>query len=387
MLGVIIGIASVITIVSLGSGAQSLITNSITNFGTNIIAVIPGNSDGDGAPPAIARGIIITSLKRKDAEDINKIPEVEYILPIVIANAITTYKNFSENISMYGVGEKYPLVHEFEVEQGRFFTQHEIDNFTKVVVLGVDVAKKIFGVENPIGKNIKIDQKNFKIIGVLEEIGTVFFINQDNQIYIPYTTAQKQILGIDYLHVLRLKARSAIAIPLIKTEIKKIIRRNHSITNPKNDDFEIRTQEQALNVLSSITQALKLFLATIAGISLLVGGVGIMNMMLVVVTSRTKEIGLRKALGAKKRDIIFQFLMESTTITLIGGFIGIFIGISLSWGVFIIMQKLEYDWNFIISIPTIILACSLSIAIGITFGLYPSIKAAKLNPIDALRYE
>ncbi len=387
MLGIIIGIASVITIISLGKGAESLITNQIKQIGTNLMAVIPGKSEDGGGPPPIARGIIITTLKEHDANLISQVHDVEGVVPIVLGNAVLSSDIENEAISYWGVGYLYPFIQEVELKEGRFFSEREQQNNAKVVVLGSEIRDKFFGDKSAIGKNIKIDKQNFKVVGVFDKQGNSFIFNQDNQVYIPYVTAQKILQGIDYLHVLRLKASNRDSIPFIQTQIEHILRKSHNIDDPKNDDFSIRTQEQSLNTLNTVTQGLTIFLAAIAGISLIVGGVGIMNMMLVLVTRRTREIGLRKAIGAKKSNIIIQFLIETVLITVFGGIIGILLGVLISFIISFIIQYLGYNWDFLISFISVVLAFSISIIVGIIFGLYPSIKAANLNPIEALRYE
>lgn len=387
ILGVIIGIASVITVFSVGAGAESLITNQIKNIGTNLLAVIPGKSEEGGGPPAIARGIIITTLTTDDAKKIEAIPEVEGIVPINIGNSVVTYQNNSEPLPWWGTGYRFAEISEVGLEEGRFFTEKEEQSFARVAVLGHNLKEKLFGNKNPIGEDIKVEQKNFKVIGVLETQGTQFFFNQDDYFFIPYTVAQKQILGIDYLHVLRFKAKQAEYVDYLKEQATRILRRSHKIQDPANDDFSVNTQAAALDTLSSVTSALTYFLSAIAGISLLVGGIGIMNMMLVSVTRRTKEIGLRIAIGAKKHHIVLQFLIEASLLTLIGGIVGITIGTIFGWSIALIMQYLQYEWNFVISLFSIVLATGISVLIGIIFGLYPAIKASRLNPIEALRYE
>lgn len=387
MLGVVIGISSVITVFSVGSGAQSLITGEIQKAGTNLIGVLPGKSEEGGGPPALARGIIVTTLKERDVKKIESLPEVDAVLPLVIGNAVVSYENKSEAIAMMGTGYQLPKIHNISAELGRYFNQREEQGFARVVVLGKEIREKFFGDEDPVGEMIKIDQQRFRVIGVLESYGTSLILNVDDYMYVPYTTAQTQLLGIDYLNVIRFTAKKEEFVPYLVEKVTELIRRSHGITDPDRDDFDIRTQASAMDTLGEVTGALRMFLTTIAAISLVVGGVGIMNMMLVVVTQRTREIGLRKAVGAKRKNIIAQFLMEAATLTSIGGVIGILFGIAFSWLISYAIISMEYDWIFHVSTESIIIATGISVVIGIVFGMYPAIKASRLDPIEALRYE
>ena len=258
---------------------------------------------------------------------------------------------------------------------------------SRVVVLGSEVKKKLFKDEDPIDKRIKISQISFKVIGVMEERGVAAFQNQDEQVFIPVKTAQKLLLGIDHLAFIRAKVDKEENIDSAITQIKNVLRFRHNIKDPVKDDFSIRSTDQALNILGTITQALNMFLASVAAISLIVGGIGIMNIMFVSVNERTREIGLRKAIGAKRKNILFQFLAESATMTLMGGLIGIIMGIIISLFITIGVNYFGYDWRFIITPFSIAVSALMAIAVGIIFGLWPANRASKLNPIKALRYE
>jgi len=257
----------------------------------------------------------------------------------------------------------------------------------RVVVLGSKVREELFGQNNPIDERIKINQISFKVIGVMEERGSAAFQNQDEQVFIPLKTAQKIMLGVDHLAFIRAKVDQTKNIDLVIPQIKNILRFRHNIKDPTKDDFSVRSTDQALDLLGSITQALKVFLGMVAAISLIVGGIGIMNIMFVAVNERTKEIGLRKAIGAKRRDILIQFLIESATMTLIGGIIGIIVGIIISFLIFIGVKYFGYDWRFIVTPFSIFVSTFMAIAVGLIFGLWPANRASKLNPIEALRYE
>lgn len=389
MLGIIIGVGSVIVIMSLGAGAQSLILSEIEAFGTNKISVLPGKSEEDG-PPASVLGIVVTSLKHKDAKTIEKqVPHIKGIVSFANDVATVKWRSNSYSTDIKGVTEDYPEVEGLEMETGRFFRQEEINDMSKVAVLGHTVKKELFGESSALGKKIKIKNNIFKVIGSAEERGTVAFQNYDDQVLLPLKTTQKLIAGIDHINMIRIEAESEDKINEIKERTEMVLRQRHGIKDQSgaNDDFSVRTSADALSIVTTITNALKYFLGAMAALSLLVGGIGIMNIMLVSVTERTREIGLRKAVGADNSDITFQFLIETAAITTIGGLIGTGGGILVSYAITLIIKNIGYDWQFSISPLSIILAIAVSTAIGLIFGIYPARKASKLQPVEALRYE
>lgn len=389
MLGIIIGVSAVIMIISVGAGAQNLIFNQVKSQGSNLIAVLPGSGEDDG-PPVSVMGIVITTLKYDDIKalkDSAQSPYVEVYTAYVRGSTTATWQNNKEDTTFIGVSFGLPIVEGTKVVQGNFFTEEDEKTLQKVAVLGSDVKKNLFGDQDPIGEIIKIDKTAFRVIGVMTERGVSGFSNQDNQIYIPITTAQKLLLGINYVSYARLKIGDENKIGQAMNDIEGILRDRHDIAPNEPKDFDIRSQKEGLDALLKITNAVKFFLAAIAGIALVVGGIGIMNIMLVSVQERIREIGLRKAVGAKSRQILLQFLIETVVLTFIAGMIGIIFGILVSYGIASLISFLGYDWQFSISLFSIILGVVVSSSIGLIFGLVPARRASGLNPIEALRYE
>ncbi len=384
MLGIIIGVASVISIMAIGASAQDLLLAQVKALGSNLIGVLPGGSE-EGQPPAALFGIEITTLTYDDALALGKLPHVVAISPYVTGQGTMRYLNQFKSFSYSGIGADYPNVEDTSIERGRFIKEDEVDGLARVVVLGSKVKEDLFGNDDPLGKKIKINQITFLVVGVMKERGSAALQNQDQQVFVPVKTAQKILLGIDYLNFIRAKVDAGENMDSVVTQFKETLRFRHHIKDPKKDDFTVRNTAQALDILGTITQALKMFLAAVAGISLVVGGVGIMNIMFVTVTERTKEIGLRKAVGAKRKDILIQFLIESATITLIGGIIGIIAGISISLAVSIGVDYFGYDWKFIVTPSAIAVAVLMAISVGLAFGLWPANRASKMEPVEALR--
>ena len=386
MLGIIIGVAAVISIMSVGASAQDLLLAQVRAMGSNLVGILPGASDEAG-PPAAVFGIEITTLKHEDGLAIEKLPHIVAVSSYINGRGTISYLNESKDYNYMGVSKDYIFVEDTKVDSGRFFRQDEVDSLSRVVVLGSEVKQKLFGDDDPLDKRIKISQISFKVIGVMEERGVVTFQNQDEQVFIPIKTVQKILLGIDHLAFIRAKIDKEENIGLAINQIKNTMRFRHNIKDPVKDDFSIRSTDQALDILGTVTQALKMFLAAVAAISLIVGGIGIMNIMFVSVNERTREIGLRKAIGAKRKNILFQFLVESATMTLIGGFIGIITGILIAFIITIGVNYFGYEWKFIVTPLSVLISTMMAIVIGLIFGLWPANRASKLNPIKALRYE
>jgi len=389
MLGIIIGVASVVIVMSIGGSAQKLILGQVQSIGSDLIGILPGASEENG-PPATAMGMTITSLKYRDFEALlnkNKVPSVVDAAAYVTGTALVKSKNETKQVNYQGVTASLVNVEKIEVEQGRFFNPQEDTDLSRRAVLGYSAARNLFPNENPVGKNIQIKDQIFTVVGTLKKRGSTGFSSTDEEMYLPLSTAQKLLLGIDYLSFINVKANGEENVERAMADIKATLREQHNIKDTKDDDFSVRSTAQALSILTTVTNVLKYFLTAIAAISLLVGGVGIMNIMLISVKQRLWEIGLRKAVGAKKRDIILQFLIESIFITFSGGSVGIITGASIAYLASLIITKLGYDWQFTISIQSILLATAIAVMIGIVFGMYPARKAGRVSPMEALRYE
>jgi len=388
MLGIIIGITAVIIILSVGESVQGLILNEVKTVGSNLVGVLPGQSDENG-PPSSAFGVVITSLKYEDGEAILKRNNSHIdSLAMYVSGSDMIYMNDKKNsVTFYGTTASYLEVQNSQVERGRFFSQDEELSNAKVVVLGNKIAKDFFGDQDPIGMRLKIKKANFIVIGIMKAKGGGLFQSEDNNVFVPIRTAQNVLLGINHISMMRVKVDKTENIPSVIDEIKDVIRDRHNISDPREDDFNVRSTAQALETISSITDALRFFLAAIAAISLVVGGFGIMNIMLATVQERTREIGLRKAVGAKNNDITMQFLVEAMTITFISGLIGIITGAILLFITSIIINAMGYKWDMIVSPLSIFLGCAVSIGIGLIFGIVPAKRASTLNPIEALRHE
>lgn len=382
MLGIIIGIASVILIVSLGAGATQTITNQISSFGTNLVVVIPGSiSQGGGAGIAS-----IKTLTPEDGEAIltgGRVVNVAAVTPLVSKPTKAIAGGIDVQTTVHGVASSYQTIQTIDIAQGEFLTEDHEQGLSRVAVIGADIAVDLFGEgAEPVGKSIKLDNRSFRVIGVAAPKGGSPLSNPDESVYIPYTTAMKILLGQNHVQTLMIQAEDPKLIDQTMEDINTLLIERHKIADGDDPDFSLRSSKDALATLDTVTGLLTTLLAGIAGISLLVGGIGIMNIMLVTVTERTKEIGLLKAIGAKRKDILTQFLIESVVLTLVGGSIGIVLGIVLA---FIITQVVNIP--FIVQISSIFLAVGVSSVVGVGFGLYPAQRAAKLSPIEALRYE
>ncbi|NTU66573.1 MAG: FtsX-like permease family protein [Candidatus Moranbacteria bacterium] len=389
VLGIIIGVASVIIVMAIGESAQQLIIDQVQGIGVNLIGVLPGAASDKG-PPASVFGIVTTTLKIDDMNAIlekRNVPNAVAASGYVSGSAVAKYESNSPTTSYQGVSASFPNIEKVELGAGRFFTSAEDSGLARVAVLGAARAEDLFGNQDPIGKVFTLKDTNFTVIGVFDKRGSSGFSNTDELVYIPLQTAQKLMLGIDYLNFMRIEIDSSDNVDRATADVKLTLRERHRIADPSDDDFSVRSTAQALSTITNVTNILKYFLTGIAAISLLVGGIGIMNIMLISVQQRIREVGLRKAVGARRRHIIVQFLIESIFITLIGGIIGIILGIMIAFLAAVIINSLGYDWKFMITASSILVATSVSIIIGVIFGLYPARKAARISPMEALRYE
>lgn len=383
ILGIVIGIGSVIAMISIGQGAQGSIQSSIESIGSNLVMVTPGFPRGVGAQVNSGRGSAQT-LKQSDSDAIAK--EVEGVGAVAPENSrryqVTT-KTKNTNTQVVGTTADYLKVRNLQIEQGSFITPQTVSSASKVAVIGPTTATDLFGEGvDPIGQTIKINKIEFKIVGKTKAKGGSGFTNQDDMVFIPISTAQRFLAGDNYVTTISVQAKSQSEMSSVQQSVMNLLLERHKISDPAQADFSVLNQSDIVSAASSVTGIFTILLSSIAGISLLVGGIGIMNMMLTTVTERTREIGLRKAIGGKPRDISLQFLVESVALTFLGGILGIILGWLLSYGVSSfagIATKITFS--------SVALAFGVSGVIGIVFGYYPARRASKLNPIEALRYE
>lgn len=380
MLGIIIGVAAVIALVSIGYGVRQQITESISSLGSNLLMVYPGAPRTPGVRPVAGAN---KTIKLSDYEAISKMDSVQAASPVASNSYLTVYMSKNWTTTVTGANADFQYVNNWTMKSGRFITDSQIERRERVAVIGATVAKNLFGTEDPIGKDIRIHKNSFKIVGVLDEKGSGAMGNdQDDVIVVPYTTMMERVMGVDYLRMIYIQAKEGQDLERVQADIENILRVRHGIKNPDLDDFNVNNMASIMKAVEENTATMTLFLGAVAAISLLVGGIGIMNIMLVSVTERTREIGVRKALGATYRTIITQFLIEAIVISLVGGAIGIVVGIGASQ-LIATVGKLKT----VVTTGPILLSFGFSMTIGLVFGLYPARKAAKLNPIDALHYE
>lgn len=380
MLGIIIGVAAVIALVSIGNGVKQDIENSISSLGSNLLVVLPGAPRTPGARSSQGS---MKSLKISDYEAIAKLEGVKAASPMTNGSYVVIYQNKNWTTSVAGVNSNFQDVNNWTMTSGRFFSDKNVQNRERVAVVGQTVVKNLFADEDPVGKEIRVKNIPFRVIGVLKSKGNGTMGNdQDDTVLIPYTTSMERVEGIDYLRRVYVVAKDDGGIDRLQADIENLLRVRHNIKDTNLDDFNIQNMKSIMETVAQTTGTFTLFLGAVAAISLVVGGIGIMNIMLVSVTERTREIGVRKALGATYSVIVTQFLIEAVVISLMGGFIGIAFGIGASKVIGMVSGM-----STVVSVPTIIMSFAFSMAIGLIFGIYPARKAAKLNPIDALHYE
>ncbi len=381
-LGIIIGIGSVIALISLGAGSQKMIENQIQSLGANLLTVIPGGQRNSSVRMAAGSTTTLTLDDAIAIESSSQINTIKTVSPELSRRSQVIAGKNNTNTQIVGVYPQYKNVHKVEMSSGSFISVSDVQSGAKVAVLGPQVVSDLFADSNPIGQTVRVNGQSLKVIGVTVSKGGSGFNNQDDLIYVPLSTSQKQLFGVDYLSTISLEANSADVMSNAQNQVGYFILNRHRLSNPAQADFMILSQSDILNTASQVTTTFTSLLGGIAAISLLVGGIGIMNIMLVTVTERTREIGLRKALGAKKKTIITQFLVEAVILTFIGGIIGMISGIGTS---FLLSKFINIP--FAISPQSVVLAISVSGVIGVIFGWYPARRAARLQPIEALRYE
>lgn len=384
--GIVIGITSIILVMSLGQGAQNLILDQVKGLGATTIITLPGRLSFG---PSQAAETMNDSLKERDLNLLKtkaNIPHAKYVMPMVVGAGKAVYGSNVYQVAVFGSGELVPEIFDINPDRGYFFSEDDVRSQSAVVVIGYKVKERLFGGDEAVGQKIRIKNTTFKVIGVLPEKGSSSQF--DDSVFMPYTTTQQYITGTKFYSRLVVKIDSEENLKSTVEDIKITLRNSHNITDPDKDDFSVTTSAEIASTLGTITSALTAFLAAVAAISLIVGGIGIMNIMLVSVTERTREIGLRKAVGATNKDILIQFLLEAVMLTATGGVIGIILGGTLSYIISLVLTSvLEISWVFVFPYGAAALGIITASLVGLVFGIYPANQAAKKSPMEALRYE
>ncbi|TAN32686.1 FtsX-like permease family protein [Patescibacteria group bacterium] len=391
MVAISIGIAAVVVMSAAGKGLEKMVISELDVFGPNTIEIevkVPSvkKTSSENAM-GLSTGITITTLKDRDIDSVRQHPNIEYANGSVMGQESVSYGGQIKKVVLMGHGWEQALIDDVKFASGRFFTKEEEESLNSVAVLGNAVKQKMFGDDEAIGKTIYVKGKPFKVVGVMAKRGAAFFFDIDNMVTLPTKTMQKKLLGINYVMYIMAKMKDRTQAKQTAVELTEIIRANHGITDPDKDDFAVNTMEEAKAILKTIIGALTLLLIALVCISLVVGGVGIMNIMYVSVAERKFEIGLRKSVGARRQDILWQFLDEAVILTTGGGVLGIVLGALLAFVIYIVAISYGFKWSYILPFSSILLSLGFSAFIGILFGVYPAKKAASLNPIEALRRE
>jgi len=394
VLGIAIGISSVIIVYSAGEGIRGLLVDQLQSFGTNIIQTevrVPtnkkGNSGETDSAMAIASGVQVTTLTLADMEDVKKLSNISGGYGAILSQEKISYGNEARKSFIFGVSADYSRIDKTDIAQGNFFSEEDDRGLAQVVVLGSKMKEKLFGDSEPLDKYITLRKSKFKVIGVMKSKGATMGMDFDDYVYVPIRTLQKKIMGIDYLMYMVHEFKDVSVVADTGEEIKYLLRRNHEITDPNKDDFRVSTMEDMMKTLDTVTNAITWLLLAIVVISLIVGGVGILNVMYVIVSERTAEIGLRKAVGANYNSIMIQFLVEAVLITMVGAVLGIITGVLISWLISVGANAFGFHWVFLIPLKAFIVSLTFAFACGIFFGVYPAKRAASMDPIEALRRE
>ena len=389
ILGIVIGVAAVIAMLSIGKGAQQSITNQIESIGTNLVYITPGSTSQGGVRSA---GGSAATLTQQDANALVGLPGVVVVAPEVDGRAQLVYMGNNANARLVGTTPDYQTMSNLTLADGSFISQDNVAANSPVVVLGNTIATDLFGgTLGAVGQNIMIQNQPYKVIGVLNSKGGTGFLNQDQQIFVPITTAQTRLVGTTFfrggnvVNTINVQADSPNDVKSVEAEITSVLETRHNVA-PGSDDFTVTSQQDTLSAITTVTNTLSIFLGGIAGISLMVGGIGIMNIMLTTVTERTHEIGLRKAIGARRNDILLQFLVEAITLSLLGGIIGVMLGWGIAQGIGHVSLG-GSNITPVVSLGSVLLATLFSLAVGLFFGIYPAARASRLQPVEALRYE
>ncbi|GMX58474.1 MAG: ABC transporter permease [Candidatus Microsyncoccus archaeolyticus] len=389
MIAVAIGIASLIVMLASGDSLKQLILGQIDMYGSDVVnaeARVPGRGS-QGSASDMATGVSVTTFKNTDVEEIAKLNNVQSYYAYVTSQEILKYQGENKTALVFGYGALAPEVEDINIEEGRFYTVEEEDSLSSVVVLGSGIKEDLFGDNEAVGENVYIRGKPFKVVGVIEKRGAVFFFDMDSIVYIPAKTVQKRLLGTDYVIGVSVKVKDMDRINETKDDIIALLRERHNIDDPERDDFEVMTMIEAKQMTETVTNGITILLVALSAISLIVGGVGITNIMYVSVVERTFEIGLRRSVGARRQDILYQFLTESIILTFLGGILGIILALSLVSIIYVVANSYGLSWPFSISYGAIIFSILFSIMTGLFFGVYPAQKAANVDPIEALRKE